>query len=95
MTHRIGQILAKEKAIKNNLLWNTELSLLYEGLAHLEMQNLEEAENTSQKLKEFIDQKGSKSDRRLYFLLRGKIYLQKGLVSEAIDLLEMACAIRD
>jgi len=89
----VSSKLATEKSLKINLIWNTQLSLLYEGLAHLEIQNLEEAEITSQKLKEFIDQKGSKSDRRLYFLLRGKINLQKGLVSQAIDLLEMACAL--
>jgi len=85
--------LAKERALKINLSRNTQLSLLYEGLAYLEMKNLEEANNTSMELKEFIDKKGGKFDRRNYFLLRGKIYLQEGLVSQAIDLFEMACSL--
>lgn len=81
---------AKEVAFKINFEGHEKQALLFRGLVFIEMNRIDEAEKTGSQLRQLIDNTGNKKHMRLYYYLKGMIFRQKGLISQAIDFFEMA-----
>lgn len=83
-------IKAEEVASELNLTLIKILSLHFRGLAYVKMNDLIEAKNTAEQLKQFIEVTGNRNNTRYYFHLMGMISLEEGALSSAIDDFEKA-----
>jgi serine/threonine protein kinase/tetratricopeptide (TPR) repeat protein len=68
-------------------------ALLYRGIIQLEMGLLEEAKQSTNRLKEFIQQSINKKEIRTYYHLMGRINLKENHFSKAIGNLEKAISL--
>ena len=59
-------------------------TLLYKGLAYLEIKKMDEAQRTANKLKEILNQGLNKISIRYYHYLMGMIELEKNNLSKAV-----------
>jgi tetratricopeptide (TPR) repeat protein len=74
-------------------LENMRNALFQKGLALLGLDDVSEAEKTANQLKELIEEGMNKRIIRLYYQLKGKIELQKGNHSQAVDFSQQALAL--
>jgi len=83
-------IIAREKTKETIAVRQTQMALLYAGLAALNMRDLEKANRFTEQLKDYIETSGIRAHRRFYLLLRGMILSQTGQILQAIDFFEIA-----
>jgi tetratricopeptide (TPR) repeat protein len=87
--------LASENAQKANLFRFEfqRLALEMKGLVQLAHHSIKEVQKTAQELKEFIDSGIHKNSIRLYYHLMGRIELEKGNYSQAVELIQKALSL--
>ncbi|NIN92857.1 tetratricopeptide repeat protein [bacterium] len=85
--------LALDSARNWENLERQRTALCTKGLVYVEMKSLEDAQRTADELKQVIEEGMNKKAIRLHYLLEGKIELEKGNNSEAIEHLKNAVSL--
>jgi serine/threonine protein kinase/Flp pilus assembly protein TadD len=70
-----------------------KLALYIKGLIYLEMNSMDEAQKTAEELKKLIDQSAIKKHIRYYYHLMGRVELEKGNYSKAINYFKEALSL--
>ncbi len=85
--------LALDSARKWENLERERTALCTKGLVYVEMRSLEDAQRTADELRQVINEGMNKKAIRLHYLLMGKIELEKGNHSKAIEHLKKAVSL--
>lgn len=86
-------IQAEEIAADNNLVEAKIIAIHFRGLTYLKMNKMNEAKNTAEELKQYVEKTGIQKFMRYYHHLKGTIAQEEGRLRQSIDNFEISLSL--